>query len=90
MITSRGFYNMKGKDIKRKIDLKNIKAITYGAYGSEFVLHIPDEYDYRYASPDKRDTILVILTDSILKMTGGKLLFYFKEEVCLYKYATTK
>lgn len=50
MVTTRGFYNLKKKgrylifiytiDIKRKIDLKAIKGITYGTYGSEFVLHV--------------------------------------------------
>lgn len=41
-------------DIKRKIPLEKIRAITVGRIGTEFVLHIPEEYDYRYASPDKR------------------------------------
>jgi len=50
MITNRAFYNLKGKTIKRKIDLSAIKAITVGRFGKEFILHICDEYDYRYES----------------------------------------
>lgn len=49
---------MKGKEIKRKIALSSIKGITVGIYGSEFVLHIPSEYDYRFSSPERRDRIL--------------------------------
>jgi len=36
--------------IKRKIDLKTIFAITVANFGDEFVLHVPDEYDYRFSS----------------------------------------
>ena len=39
--------------IKRKIDLSKIKALTVSTLGTEFVIHVPDEYDYRYASTDK-------------------------------------
>ncbi len=39
--------------IKRKIPLTKIKAITISSVGTEFVLHVPDEYDYRYSSYDK-------------------------------------
>lgn len=33
MISSKYVYNLKGTNIKRKIDLKSIKAITIGTYG---------------------------------------------------------
>lgn len=58
MITTRSFYNLKGTDIKRKIDQRKIKGITVGTLGGEFVVHVPEEYDYRYASSEKRDRIL--------------------------------
>lgn len=39
--------------IKRKIPYTKIKAITLSSIGTEFVIHVPDEYDYRYSSYDK-------------------------------------
>jgi len=39
--------------VKRKIPLSRIKAITISSVGTEFVLHVPEEYDYRYSSYDK-------------------------------------
>lgn len=62
MITSKSFYNLKGKSIKRKIELRKIKGITVGSFGSEFVVHVPEEYDYRYASQERRERILMTLT----------------------------
>ena len=36
--------------IKRKISLKLIQAITVSRFGSEFIIHIPEQYDYRFSS----------------------------------------
>jgi hypothetical protein len=33
--------------IKRKIDVEKIKAITVSKIGTEFIIHVPEEYDYR-------------------------------------------
>lgn len=40
MISDKSFYNLKGKSVKRKIDLDKIKSITVGKYGQEYILHI--------------------------------------------------
>ena len=48
VVTTFNFYNMKEKEIKRKIGLQKIKAIIISMLSSEFVLHVPEEYDYRY------------------------------------------
>ena len=39
-------------DIKRKIELDAIKGVTVGVPGNEFIIHVPDEYDYRYTSAE--------------------------------------
>lgn len=52
----------------------------------EFIIHVPEEYDYRYASYDRRDSILL----TILSARGGQLMVFFKEEVNLIPYLTTK
>jgi len=53
VITNKFVYNLKKKSLKRKINLKNITAITssLNKESQEFVLHVPSEYDYRYTSP---------------------------------------
>jgi serum/glucocorticoid-regulated kinase 2 len=38
--------------IKRKIRLNLLFAVSISNIGSEFVLHIPIEYDYRFQSSD--------------------------------------
>ena len=55
LITNFGLYNLKEKStnhlntaIKRRIDIDKIKAIIVSKIGTEFVVHVPSEYDYRY------------------------------------------
>jgi len=40
-------------DVKRKIGIDKVAAITASRVSSEFVIHVPDEYDYRYSSADQ-------------------------------------
>ena len=61
MITSQYFYNLRSEGmlasvtslfnssymIKRKFDLKLIDAIVYAKLGTEFIVHVPSEFDYR-------------------------------------------
>jgi serum/glucocorticoid-regulated kinase 2 len=41
--------------VKRKIPIKRVYGITIGLIGTEFVVHVPEEYDYRYSSSERRD-----------------------------------
>ena len=50
LITNEGLYNILGKNIKRKIRLEMIYGVTVSRKSTEFVIHIPDEYDYRFNS----------------------------------------
>ena len=67
VITNLNLFNLKVPDVfnnfiaklfssaimRRKIPLQKISAITLSRYGFEFVIHVPDEYDYRYCSVEK-------------------------------------
>lgn len=87
MITNMNTYNLKKQSFKRKIPIKKVFGITIGMIGTEFTIHVPDEYDYRYSSPDRRDYAIL----SILKaLKGAPLLIFFKEEVNLTNWTTTK
>lgn len=41
LITNQAVYNLKGTDIKRRIEADKIKAISFSKIGSEFILHVP-------------------------------------------------
>jgi len=64
MVTNKYVYNLSKNTIKRKIKTTSVSGVTLSKMGSEFVLHVPEEYDYRYSSFDKRDKILEMLVHS--------------------------
>ncbi len=39
--------------IRRKIPIEKISSVSLSKLSSEFVIHVPTEYDYRYSSFDK-------------------------------------
>ena len=96
LITSKAIYNINRQDfyanflsffngnfaIRRRVDIKKLAGITVSELSSEFVVHVRDEYDYRYASPDKRDKILTMLCRSYyLNVKTRPLAFYFKVNI---------
>jgi hypothetical protein len=52
IVTNKYLYNLAGKklNLKRKINVALIQGITKSKTTHEFVIHCPQEYDYRYAS----------------------------------------
>ena len=54
------------------------------------MLHIPDEYDYRYASPDKREKIILSIIKGWVAVNKAKIPIHFKEELSLVNHAMTK
>ena len=52
LLTNLNLYNIKKDQVQRKINIGSIKAITKStkAGNPEFVVHIKNEYDYRYES----------------------------------------
>ena len=90
LVTNLAVYNVKGTDIKRRIEVEKIKGISFSKIGTEFILHIPTEYDYRYASSDLRDRIIYYILKAHWKVTGEKLPIYYREDISLVIYAMTK
>jgi hypothetical protein len=63
LITNRAIYNLMPKKYskcKRRILISDVSAVTSSDNSDEFVLHIPDEYDYRFKSSIKDDICLVL------------------------------
>ena len=50
----------KDSSIKRRISLGAIKSVVYARLGNEFVINVPDEFDYRIVTPYK-DKIIELL-----------------------------
>ena len=50
LLTTQQLCNIDGNEIKRSIKLENIQALTKntGSTKTEFLLHVKDEYDYRF------------------------------------------
>jgi len=53
VISDKAVYNVYkgvfGISIKRRISYNEMAGITVSEKGTEFVIHVPTEYDYRYA-----------------------------------------
>jgi len=57
LLTDKAIYNLKPKDFgkcQRRIDLEKVVSVTVSNESKEFALHIPEEYDYRYKSENKK------------------------------------
>lgn len=83
VITDKALYNLSATDFgncKRRIPLDKIGSITASNVSDEFVVHVPDEYDYRFVS-SQRDDITKTLKKTFKQSTGGKALktAYVKE-----------
>jgi hypothetical protein len=50
LITNNNVHNLKKEEIKRSIPLKEIVgvSVTTEAEGDEFVIHVLEDYDYRF------------------------------------------
>jgi len=93
LITNKAIYNINQQEfianmismfnssfaIRRRIDIAKVSGLTVSELSSEFVIHVRDEYDYRYGSPDKRDRILAMICKAYyLNVRNRPLSFFFK------------
>eukprot|EP01083_Nonionella_stella_P046851 125467_1 len=81
MITQSAIYNIKPKKYtqsKRRVAMGDIGMLTLSAISPEFAIHVPNEYDYHFASKSK-DKIADVLAQLYAQETKGKLLIVFSE-----------
>lgn len=69
LITDKAVYNLmpSGFQCKRRIELTQIGSISVSQSSDEFVIHVVDEYDYRFKSAKK-----VAIADCICRMLASK------------------
>ena len=79
VVTINAVYNLKRNAIQRRIPLERLEALSLSTTSSEFVVHVKDEYDYRFLSYDKRDelveTILYVVCGE-RKLSAGFPIYY--------------
>lgn len=73
--------------VKRRISLTQVKSIVYARLGNEFVVNVPDEFDYRIVSPHK-DLLVEYLMFGLKNLGVKEVLFYFTDEVELFEFCT--
>ena len=67
ILTDIALYNMKKKELKRRISYKEILGISYSNVSNEFVVHGDhSQYDYHYNSQDKL-LIISLITFFMMK-----------------------
>ena len=74
VITNYAIYNLKGKSLKRRIDISKLKGITNSEKTLQFVLHGNEEYDYLYYSENK--LIIIHIIEKIYEVLMGKTLLF--------------
>lgn len=76
MITDTAVYNLLSTNLgkcKRRIKLEDIGALTVSRTTEEFVIHVPNEYDYRISSKEKEDIAKLIKTAFKKRVPRGLL-----------------
>lgn len=90
IITNKAIYNLKKKELKRRIEIQILKGITISSLTEELILHGNDmEYDYHYIS-SKRKMIIKELAESYLSIKNVELPFVELSEKSLSKFVTQK
>ncbi|EAR82334.2 Serine/Threonine kinase domain protein (macronuclear) [Tetrahymena thermophila SB210] len=87
MITNYFVYNLKGLSLKRKIDIQKIKKIIQNRQNCEFILNIPDEYDYRYCAHSESQKQCII--DILCSFSQGLQIMY-ADQIDLAEVVQTK
>ena len=89
VITTKGFLNLKGKKVQRRIEIEGIVGVTKSRHSDEFIVHCPAEYDYRFSSQLK-DQIINVLVKAVKALQNRTLYIWETQELNLKDLATTK
>jgi serum/glucocorticoid-regulated kinase 2 len=90
VITDQAIYNFKGTELKRRINIENIKCITIAKLSDEFIIHGDEnEYDYLFISQERKK-IINILQAVYETLTHKNLLFCIKNASELSKFLVVK
>lgn len=89
VLTNKHVYNLRKKKVRRKIKIVDIAAVILSSkYETEFVLHVPSEYDYRY-QVDTRKQFVDILQLRFANLDSENTLKIYSVADNLKMYTTT-
>ena len=61
VLTTKFIYNLKKKKVRRKIKIVDVGAIILSSKNDlDFVLHVPNEYDYRYQVETRKEFVDIL------------------------------
>ena len=90
LITNLAIYLFKEFEIKRRIKIENLKAITVSKISEQFIIHCnQNDYDYLFIYK-ARKTIIKTLQNIFEALTGKDLLFCQKNDKDLSKFVVGK
>lgn len=90
LITDTAVYNLKEKQLKRRIEIKDLKGITISKLSDQFIIHgNQNEYDYLYSYAERKK-IVATLQSLFESITHKDLLFCIKNEKDLEKFLVGK
>ena len=88
ILTTKHVYNLKNLKIRRKIKITDVKAIIKSKTLDQFVLHIPNDYDFRFELENK-DEFIKILQLRFANLNPVETLKIFVVSDNLEKYVTS-
>lgn len=88
ILTTKHIYNLKNLKIRRKIPITDVKAIIKSKTLDQFVLHIPNDYDFRFELENK-DEFIKILQLRFANLNPVETLKIFVVSENLEKYVTS-
>ena len=97
LLTNKNLYNILPSEtfmglfsrIKRRIPYSNVIAMTVSRFGSEFVVHVEKEHDYRFSSPNLKLKIVETLVECYCNFHKKKMALYYYDDLSLEQYTTT-
>ena len=61
VLTTKNVYNLKKKKVRRKIKITDVGALIVSSKNDQdFVLHVPNEYDYRYQVETRKEFVDIL------------------------------
>lgn len=92
MVTDKGVYNLKsgGYSCQRRVDISQLSCLTLSETSELFVVHVPDEYDYKLACVT-RDALVSAVSAAHAALTGeGLRINYTPDDSTLDQVIMTK
>jgi serum/glucocorticoid-regulated kinase 2 len=97
VVTNKAVYNFAPKGfiylfksrLRRRITYDSITGLTVSRYGSEFVIHIKKEHDYRLSSKQYKLNFVKEICQGYCKAHSSEMPCFYKDDLALIEFTTT-